>query len=131
MTAAEYVSTEDINRRRAIQGSYCHHTPRTQSYLFPSRPVPHRNSSNNNVRVRVFIVINRYLKEKDRSNKNNNRSTITTSTTLTFHLPAVLINRVVAKNNPLSPFSTKIRCGYYNLYYSDAICKLTLILFLP
>ena len=61
MTAAEYVSTEDINRRRAIQGSYCHHTSRTQSYLFPSRPVPHRNSSNNNVRVRVFIVVHRYL----------------------------------------------------------------------
>ena len=31
--------------------------PSTQSYLFPSRPAPHRNSSNNNVRrVRVFIV---------------------------------------------------------------------------
>ena len=44
----------------AIQGSNCHHTHRTQSYLFPSRPATHRNS-NDNVRVRVFIVVHRYL----------------------------------------------------------------------
>ena len=37
------------------------------------------------------------------SNKDNNRTTRTTSTSLTSHLPAVSINRVVAINNPLPP----------------------------